>query len=253
VRRPLIVGNWKMHKTLAEAKALAQQIVMGATAHPDVQLVVAPMATALATVQTVLHASCVQLAAQDIFHEDAGAYTGAIGAPFVADTGAHYALVGHSERRALFAESIADTASKLAALKRAGVCPILCVGETLAQREANETLAVVLAQLRGACAAYLTDAQAPLVVAYEPVWAIGTGQVATGAQAQTVHQALQAALTAMRPHGPPILTIYGGSVTAHNALELFSQPAIDGALVGGASLDAASFLAIARLAAQACE
>ena len=249
MRPRLVVGNWKLNGTLAWAQALADAVVCGAAAllAREVQIAVAPPATALTAVRRILSGSGVGLAAQDIYPEDHGAYTGALSAPLVADAGATYAIVGHSERRALFHETDAGCAKRLAACARAQLTPILCVGETLAERDAGRTEAVVLAQLEAATRAYFTAGPRPLVVAYEPLWAIGTGKVASPGQAQAVHRALRATLgrAVGGDAAAAVRLLYGGSVKPDNAAALFAEPDIDGALVGGASLDGATFVAIA--------
>ena len=247
-RRPLIAANWKMHKTLAEAEAFAHEflpLVAGASA----EVAVAPSFVALATLGRALAGSGVALCAQNVNPNEQGAFTGETSPAMLADAGCKYAIVGHSERRALYGESSAFVAQKAAALLAKGIRPIVCVGEALAEREAGRTLAVVGAQLRESLASVPRERAAEVVVAYEPVWAIGTGKTATPEMAQQVHAALRAELAALfGPAGSAMRIQYGGSVKPDNTAELMAQPDIDGALVGGASLDAKSFAAIVSAA-----
>lgn len=243
-----VVGNWKLNKTCQEARDLLAQL-KSARVFADVRLrcVVAPPATALFASAQVLQDSPIMLCAQNINATDAGAFTGEVSGPLVYEAGAHFVLVGHSERRSLFAEDDAAVAQKLAAAAKAGLTPILCIGETTEQRRNNQTRSTVQQQLRAGAAAYLAAHMGPLVVAYEPVWAIGTGATAAPADAQAVHEVLQETLTALGPQGAPrVPLLYGGSVTAANAASFVAQNNIDGVLVGGASLSAESFVAIAQ-------
>jgi triosephosphate isomerase len=247
-RRPLIAANWKMYKTVAEAEAFAREL-LPLVAGAEVEVVVAPGFVALAAVGRALAGSAVALAAQNVNPNEQGPFTGEISAGMLADAGCRYAIVGHSERRALFGETNAFVAAKAAALLAKGIRPIVCVGESLAEREAGQTLAIVGSQLQESLAK-VPDAQAAeLVVAYEPVWAIGTGRTATPETAQQVHAALRAALVErFGAAGHEIRIQYGGSVKPENTADLMAQADIDGALVGGASLDAKSFAAIVRAA-----
>ncbi len=243
-RQPFIAGNWKMHKTLAEAKTLARAIRAGAAPGRRAEVALAPPYTALGAVAEELAGSDIRLAAQDTFWEPQGAFTGAISPAMLADVGCRYVIVGHSERRQLFGETNASVNKKLDAVLAAGLTPILCVGETRAQREADQTLQVVREQLAQGLGA-LKPGAADMVIAYEPVWAIGTGLTATPDQAQTVHHFIRSLLREFL--GPPAEAIriqYGGSVTPDNAASLLAQPDIDGALVGGASLKPELFLPI---------
>ncbi|MBM4286504.1 MAG: triose-phosphate isomerase [Deltaproteobacteria bacterium] len=245
---PLIAGNWKMHKTLAEARALAREIRAGLDPAGTVEVAVAPPFTALAAVAAELTGSPVGLAAQDAFWEPQGAFTGAISPLMLQDVGCRYVIIGHSERRRHFGETDAGVNRKAKAVLDQGLRPIVCVGETLAQREAGETLEVVSRQLRAGLAGLDPVQAAALVVAYEPVWAIGTGRTATPAQAQEVHAFIRSLLPEVVGNAV-VRLLYGGSVTPDNAAALLAQPDLDGALVGGASLQAASFLKIAAAAA----
>lgn len=247
VRHSLIVGNWKLNKTQAEATALVEQVGRGLAARAvAAEVVVAPPYTALAAVAAAIRGTPIGLAAQELYPEDAGAFTGAISGPLLRDAGCTYVLVGHSERRHLFGESLASSAARVQAALRAQLTPILCVGETLSEREAEATDQVVGQQLQAALVDVSAAQLACMVVAYEPVWAIGTGRVASPEQAQAVHGHLRLLLTQHAASaGPAVRLLYGGSVKPDNAASLLQQPDIDGALVGGASLDAAAFLAIA--------
>jgi len=247
-RRPLIAANWKMHKTIAEAEAFARELlplVAGASA----EIAVAPSFVALAALGRALAGSAVALAAQNANPNAQGAFTGETSPAMLADAGCRYAIVGHSERRALYGETSAFVAAKAAALLGHGIRPIVCVGESLAEREAGRTLAIVGAQLRESLASVPRERAAEIVIAYEPVWAIGTGRTATPETAQEVHAALRKELLAIfGGAGDEIRIQYGGSVKPDNTAELMAQRDIDGALVGGASLDAKSFAAIASRA-----
>lgn len=247
MRRGLIAGNWKMHGSSAGIVSLLAEL-KPAVADLSVELAVIPPFVYVPLAVNLLADSPVRLGAQDVSqYAGQGAYTGEVAAGMLKDVGCHYVVVGHSERRELFAESDAVVAAKVAAVLEQGLCPILCVGETLAQREAGDTLSVVERQL----SAVLSSVEQPLqslVVAYEPVWAIGSGLTATPAQAQEVHAFIRDRLaTADAALAREVRILYGGSVKADNAGELFAQPDIDGGLVGGASLDASEFAAIAKV------
>ncbi|MFZ5449799.1 MAG: triose-phosphate isomerase [Thermodesulfobacteriota bacterium] len=244
-RTPFIAGNWKMHKTMAEARALARDIRQGVASVRRAEVALAPPYTALAAVAQELAGSDIRLAAQNAFWEKQGAYTGAISAPMLADVGCQYVIIGHSERRQHFGETDNTVNRRLAAVVAAGLIPILCIGETKAEREAGQTLHVVRSQLSGGLGALKPTSGAGLVVAYEPVWAIGTGLTATPQQAQEVHAFIRSLLREfMGAVAEEIRIQYGGSVTPDNAAALLAQPDIDGALVGGASLKAELFLPI---------
>jgi triosephosphate isomerase (TIM) len=248
MRPKLVVGNWKMNGSRAANAALLAGIVEG-LAQAKATCAVCVPAPYLFQCQQLLADSPVAWGGQDVSVHAAGAYTGEVAAAMLADFGCRYVIVGHSERRAYHAESNELVAQKARAALEAGLSPIVCVGETLGQREAGQTADVVGAQL-GAVLGALDDAQArKIIVAYEPVWAIGTGKNATPAMAQEVHAALRAQLQA-RIGGAAEETsiLYGGSMKPDNAAELMAQPDIDGGLIGGASLKAADFLAIAAAA-----
>lgn len=246
---PLIAGNWKMNKTLAEARALAREIRQGLAPGTRVEVVLAPPFTALTAVAAELAGSPLQLAGQDTFWERQGAFTGAISPWMLLDVGCRYVIVGHSERRQHFGETNRTVNLKLKAALTAGLCPIFCVGETIEERQAGQTLKRVAEQLGFGLAdlASLTGEQ--LVVAYEPVWAIGTGLTATPEQAQEVHAFIRRELPQLLGAGDGIRILYGGSVTPENSASLMRERDIDGALVGGASLKSESFLKIIAAAA----
>ncbi len=245
-RRPILAANWKMQKTTGEAEAFAKDFVPRvAGAEADVAL--APPATALHVLGRALAGSAVALAAQNVHPEPKGAFTGEISPDMLVDVGCRYAIVGHSERRTLFGETDEFVAAKAAALFERDILPIVCVGESLAQREAGETLSFVGGQIAASLARIPEARAAEVIVAYEPIWAIGTGKTATPAMAQEVHAAIRERLGQLfGAAGEAIRIQYGGSVKPDNVAELMAQPDIDGALVGGASLDPESFAAIVR-------
>ena len=246
-RLPLIAGNWKMHKTIAESVELATAVRNAVGPLRDVEVVIAPVFTALHAVARKLEGSVVKLAGQDCFWEDQGAYTGQVSAMMLRDVGCSYGIVGHSERRQHFGELDGAVNLKAKALLKRGLSPIVCIGETLAEREAGETFGRVGAQLGGALAGFDEAMLRRTVIAYEPVWAIGTGKVATTAQAQEVHAFIRTRLRQRFGAIADAVRIqYGGSVKPDNIAGLMAQPDIDGALVGGASLKADDFLRIVK-------
>jgi len=245
-RRKLVVGNWKMHGSRPANAELLAAVLAGRPYGVDVAVCV-PFVY-LAEAAATLAASEVRWGAQDVSAHEHGAYTGEVSAAMLAECGCRYTLVGHSERRAYHAENDALVAAKAQVALAHGVTPIVCVGETLAEREAGETETVVKRQL-SVVIHQLAHCASEVVVAYEPVWAIGTGRTASPEQAQAVHQVLRAQLHAATGHGQTMKILYGGSVKADNAATLFAQPDIDGGLIGGASLKAADFIAICRAAA----
>lgn len=251
MRKPIIAGNWKMYKgDHAAALELASQLAQSVGVESVVDVVLCPPYTALAVVGQVIKGTVICLGAQNVHPKAEGAFTGEIAAEFLADAGCSYVIVGHSERRQYFQESDDFINAKVHAALRAGLTPILCCGETLDQREAGQTHTVVETQLVGGLA-NVSAAQMPgVVIAYEPVWAIGTGKVATNEQAQEVHAAIRALLGRLYSSSiaDQVRIQYGGSVKPDNASGLLAQPDIDGALVGGASLNADSFTAIVRAA-----
>jgi len=240
--KPLIAGNWKMHGTLAEARARAEAVAAGA-AGLQADLLVCPPALHVAPVARALRGLAVAVGGQDCHAAAKGAHTGDISAPMLADAGATQVILGHSERRADHAESDAVVRAKVVAALAAGLIPIVCVGETEAERLAGQAEAVVGRQL----AESLPEGFAG-VIAYEPVWAIGTGRVPTEADIAAIHAAIRAALVARFAGGGQMRILYGGSMKPGNAAAILALPNVDGGLVGGASLVAADFLAIARAA-----
>lgn len=250
-RKKIIAGNWKMNATLAEAVRLTQEIVSAVATETEVEVVLCPPFTALAKTAELLKGTAVGLGAQDVHWEPSGAFTGEISPGMLKDLGCQFCIIGHSERRKLFMETDAGVHQKLQALLSHGIKPILCVGETLTQRKSGTTLTIVEGQLKAALEGISHPNLADqMVIAYEPVWAIGTGVNATPTQAQEVHQAIRAWLhgrfgeTAARQ----IRIQYGGSVKPENAGEILMQPDVDGALVGGASLQSKGFLSIIQAA-----
>ncbi len=246
-RRIMIAGNWKLNKTVGEALDLVRELRRLLSQVRDCDLVVAPPYTALHPVARALEDSNIDVAAQELFYEDKGAFTGTVSAPMIREVGCRYALVGHSERRQHFGETLASSGLRVRAALRAGLSPILCIGETLEERQAGGTMEVVAAQLDAGVEGLRVDELGRIVVAYEPVWAIGTGQVATPEQAQEVHNTIRERLRATDARTAEQMQIlYGGSMKPKNAGELLAQPDIDGGLIGGASLDAESFVGIVK-------
>ena len=245
--KKLIAGNWKMNGSLAANEALLREVLQG-LGQPACSVAVAVPAVYLAQVQALLQGSAVQLGAQDVSAHESGAYTGEVAANMLREFAVRYALVGHSERRQYHGETDAVVAAKAQRALNAGITPVVCVGETLAQREAGETEAVVKRQL-AAVIQTVGQCVTEIVVAYEPVWAIGTGKTATPEQAQAVHAVLRAQLSAVSTQAAKVPLLYGGSMNAGNAEQLLAQPDIDGGLIGGASLKAADFLKIIAAAA----
>lgn len=247
MRRPFIAGNWKMNLDRRQAVALANAVVARAGEFGHVDLALCPPAVYLDAVGRALGGCRVALGGQNMYHEASGAYTGEISAAMLVDLGCRYVILGHSERRQILGETDEQINRKVLAALAAGLTPIVCVGELLAQREAGQTTAVIRSQFTGSLAGIAAEQMRSVVIAYEPVWAIGTGKVATPEQAQEVHLDLRN-LIAERYNAPLAQLVriqYGGSVKPTNAAELLSQPDIDGALVGGASLKADDFLGIA--------
>ncbi|MCA1860605.1 triose-phosphate isomerase [Janthinobacterium sp. HSC-3S05] len=248
MRRKLVVGNWKMNGSRTSNAVLLSEIVAGLAASGAASAVCVP-APYLAQCQAQLAGTALGWGAQDVSAHAGGAYTGEISAAMLQDFGCGYVVIGHSERRAYHGESDAQVAAKTVAALAAGITPIVCIGETLAQREAGQTDAVVAQQLGAVLAAISADDVAKLVLAYEPVWAIGTGKTATPQMAQDVHQVLRAQLAAKNAVAATgVQILYGGSMKPENAKELMAMPDIDGGLIGGAALKAADFLAIIHAA-----
>jgi len=243
MRVPLIAGNWKMFKTVHEAVAFAKEFKSIVKDVVAVDIVVAPPFTAVHAVAEALRASNVAVAAQDLYWEREGAFTGEVSAAMVRESGAEYVIVGHSERRRLFGETDVTVNRKIGAALAADLTPIVCIGETLEEREAGSTLGVLDRQLKDGLDAISPDQIVELVIAYEPVWAIGTGRTATTAQAQDAHGHIRGRLRQWfgASAAERCRIVYGGSVKADNIIELVRESDVDGALVGGASLDVRSF------------
>jgi len=250
-RRPIVAGNWKMNKTVGESLTLIRELRgMVSMVRDKVEVVVAPPFTALAPVAKAIVDSNIRLAGQNCFWEVWGAYTGEVSAPMLAEVGCLYVILGHSERRQYFGETDETVNRRVKAALNSQLLPIICIGETLAQREGGRTLEVVTRQLSAALESFAAADVARFVIAYEPIWAIGTGRNATSNQAQEVHAHIREQLTGLysREISEKVRIQYGGSVKPENAAELMGQPDIDGALVGGASLKAADFAAIVKAA-----
>jgi len=245
-RKPIIAGNWKMHNTIPEAVALVRDIIPACGGLSDVDVVVAPAFTALFAVSEALKGSGIGLAAQSCHNEPKGAFTGEVSVPMLVDAGCTYVIIGHSERRQFFGETDESVNKKLASVLSGGLTPIVCVGETLAEREAGAAFTVIERQLMGGLAQVGPQQMKGIVIAYEPVWAIGTGKTASPAEAQEVHAFIRGWLA--KTYGPETASLvriqYGGSVKPDNVKELMAQEDIDGALVGGAALKADSFTAL---------
>jgi triosephosphate isomerase (TIM) len=247
MRRKLVAGNWKMHGSLTQNSALLDAVAEGMKQLSGVNCAVCVPFPYLFQAQQKLSGTGVKWGAQDAHQLEKGAYTGEVSAPMLQEFGCRYVIVGHSERRSLYGESSQLVAEKFAAVQKAGMLPILCVGETLEQREAGNTEAVAAEQLDAVIALLGVQCLRDAVVAYEPVWAIGTGKTATPEQAQAVHAFIRQRIAGHDGQvALGLCILYGGSVKAGNAAELFAMPDIDGGLIGGASLVAEDFLAICR-------
>ena len=246
MRTRFIVGNWKMFKTVRDGVAFAREFRVAVADVVGVDLGIAPPFTAIHAVADALRSSNIAVGGQDAHWEPEGAFTGEVSAPMVREAGAAFVILGHSERRRLCGETDAQVHLKLTSAIEAGLAPLVCIGETLEERESGRTLAVIDRQLRGALGALAADQLNDLSIAYEPVWAIGTGRTATTAQAQAVHAHIRTQLAASR--GDALAArcrlLYGGSVKPDNAAALLAEPDIDGLLVGGASLDLEAFSTI---------
>ncbi len=253
IRKKLIAGNWKMNKTSADAVALVKEIVAAVGKEIDVEIVVCPPFTSLESVAHVLEGSGVKLGAQNMHPEPSGAYTGEVSAGMLRSLFTTYVILGHSERRTYFLEVDAFINQKVHAALKNQLKPILCIGETLQEREAGTTLSVVQTQLEQGLEGVSKEQAAGLVIAYEPVWAIGTGKVATTEQAQEEHAYIRTLLIKLfgKPAAQRVRILYGGSMKPANAPELLAQKDIDGGLIGGASLEARSFLDLIKAAAAA--
>ncbi len=250
MRRPFIAGNWKMNLNRAQAVELAKAVAAKAEDYPQAEIAVCPPFVYLDAVAAALKGTPVGLGAQNLYYEKSGAYTGEVSASMLTDVGCKYVILGHSERRHVMHESDDLINKKVHAALAAGLVPILCVGELLSQREAGETLVVIAEQFEGGIDGVSAEQMKGIVLAYEPVWAIGTGKVATKEQAQAVHADLRK-MIAERYNADTAEAVriqYGGSVKPDNAAELLAQPDVDGALVGGASLKVSDFLGIVAAA-----
>lgn len=248
IRRSLIAGNWKMFGTRAEAERLLSVLKMQISHPADREVVIAPPFTLLETASRLLAGTTIRLAAQNLHWEPQGAFTGEISGPMLKDIGCSHVILGHSERRQYFGETDEQVAQKVRAAHRDGLIPIVCVGETLEQRERGETTALIARQVRTALHEHDQTTFSSLIVAYEPVWAIGTGRTATPAQAQEVHAAIRTTLAELsdRATAEMVRILYGGSVKPDNVDGLMAEADIDGALVGGASLQAEAFARIVQ-------
>ena len=248
MRTPIIAGNWKLNQTISEAVSLTTALKPLVAACTGVEIIVAPPFTALVSVSSAIADSNIRLAAQDMYWEDNGAFTGEVSAPMLKDVGCDYVIIGHSERRQYFDETNESVNQKVKAALAHGLKPIICVGEQLEEREAGQTEAVIENHVTGGISGLSATDLSSCVLAYEPVWAIGTGKTATPAQAQDVHNFIRGLLTKAYSAAvaSQICIQYGGSVKPENASELMGQPDVDGALVGGASLEAESFAQIVK-------
>jgi triosephosphate isomerase (TIM) len=253
MRIPFIAGNWKMHKSVADAVKYVKEFRVMVKDIDDVEIVVAPAFTAIHAAAEAARNSNVGISGQDLFWEREGAFTGEVSGPMVREAGAEYVIIGHSERRTHFGETDATVNRKTASAFAASLTPIVCIGETLDQRDRNETLDVLDRQIKEGFAGITGEELGQLVIAYEPVWAIGTGRNATPAQAAEVHGHIRKRLRQWfgADAADACHVIYGGSVKPDNIRDLVSQPDVDGALVGGASLDVKSFFDIVSLSRKA--
>ncbi len=246
MRKPVIAGNWKLFKTIAEAVAMVDELKPLVAGNQSVEIVVAPVFTALSRVSDAIKGSNINLASQDCFWEEEGAFTGEVAPKLLKDAGCSHAIIGHSERRQYFGETDLTVNKKTKAVINAGLTAIVCVGESLAERESNQTFNVIETQIKGGLDSFAEEAFSHIVIAYEPVWAIGTGKTASDAQAQEVHAFIRQLVASQfgQAVADAVRILYGGSVKPDNVKGLMTQPDIDGALVGGASLKAESFAAI---------
>jgi triosephosphate isomerase (TIM) len=253
MRTPLIAGNWKMFKTAHEAASFAKELRSALKGVSEVDIVVAPTFIAVQAVAEALEGSNIAVAAQNLHWEREGAFTGEVSAPMLKDAGATLVIIGHSERRRLFGETDATVNRKIGAALSAGLVPIVCVGETLEEREKNQTFEVLDRQVKEGLDGFTGAQLADMILAYEPVWAIGTGRNATAAQAQEAHHHIRGRLRQWfgADAAERCRVLYGGSVKPDNVAELVREPDVDGGLVGGASLDVEGFTALVQNARQA--
>jgi len=247
-RTPLIAGNWKMFKTCSEAVETAAQLVKLVTGTTDIDVMIAPPFTALAPVSDVVRGSCVSLGAQNLFWETQGAFTGEISSAMLVSAGCKYVIIGHSERRQYFNETDETVNKRIQAAVNNDLIPVMCVGESEKERESKDTFSVLDKQVKRGLEGFSPDDLERLVIAYEPVWAIGTGKTATSDQAQEVHHFLRSVLEKSFGNmlAKSIRILYGGSVKPNNIAELMAMSDVDGALVGGASLDPETFSKIVQ-------
>lgn len=246
MRTPILAGNWKMHKTVQEAIDLVEALIKGTETVSDREVLVCPPFTALHALKPVLENTSVKLGAQNMYYEESGAYTGDISPLMLKDVGCSYVIIGHSERRQIFGETDDMVNRKIHMALKHSIRPIMCVGESKPQRDAGQAEEIVIAQVRAGLAGITAAQMNDVVIAYEPIWAIGTGDTATPGDAQAMHAAIRTTLTDMfgADTAQAVRIQYGGSVKPDNVDELMAQPDIDGALVGGASLKANDFLRI---------
>ena len=247
MRKPLMAGNWKMNKTVEEAVTMVKALKTAVAGVSDVEILVCPTFTALYAVNNEIKGSNINLGAQNLLWEPKGAFTGEISPAMVKDTGCSYVIIGHSERRQYFGETDETVNKRTKAAFGAGLVPVVCVGETLEERESNITFKVIETQIRGGLANLTAEEAATVVIAYEPVWAIGTGKTATPEQAQEVHAFIRKLYAELyKDAADKVRILYGGSVNPKNVSELMKQTDIDGGLVGGASLEADSFAQLVK-------
>ncbi len=248
MRKPLIAGNWKLNHTIKEALILVTDLKRELIDVTEVDIVVCPVFTAIDEVADSLMDTNIGIGGQDLYWDDSGAFTGRVSAPLLKDAGAKYVIIGHSECRQLFHETNETVNKKLKAALKHGLIPIVCVGEVLQERESNKTLDVLNAQCRESLVGLTPEQMKKTVIAYEPVWAIGTGRTATSQQAQEAQQFIRGLLTKLHSEevAQSVRILYGGSIKPDNIAELLSQPDVDGGLVGGASLKADSFIQIVK-------
>ncbi len=250
MRTPIVAGNWKLNGSRQSARDLAAGVATGAP-KSGVEVVVCPVSLHIPEVAAAVEGSVVALGGQNACENESGAFTAEVSSSMLAEFGCRYVIIGHSERRSLYGESDADCAARGKAVIDAGLTPMFCIGETLEQRESEETIAVLHRQLNALVEASGDDVFGKCVIAYEPVWAIGTGKTASPGQAQAVHEAIRQYVAGLDgTAASSVRIIYGGSVKPDNAAELFAQPDIDGGLIGGAALKAEDFLAICNAAAE---
>ncbi|HBG61536.1 MAG: triose-phosphate isomerase [Omnitrophica WOR_2 bacterium GWF2_38_59] len=248
MRKPIIAGNWKLNKTIDASIELVTLLKRELSDVDEVDIVVCPVFTSLSAINDVILESNIDMGAQNLYWEDSGAFTGEVSAPLIKDAGCKYVIIGHSERRQFFGETNQTVNKKIKAALASGLLPIVCVGEVLEERETGKTFDVVKTQVTQSLAGFTPDELSKLIIAYEPVWAIGTGKTATPQQAQEVHKFIRGIIAEIGNDeiAAALRIQYGGSVKPDNIKELMSQEDIDGALVGGASLKPDSFIALVK-------